>query len=304
MNVLVIGRSGQLARELLRCAWPDDMHLHIVGRPEVDVTNRNTLTVAIATIQPDIIVNASAYNAVDRAESEGDSAFAVNQAGVRNLALEALHHGIPLIHVSTDYVFDGRSTRPWKEDDKPNPLSTYGRSKLAGEREIQTILPMHVILRTSWLFAAHGQNFVRTMLRLGAERDSLSIVDDQIGCPTAAADLADTISRIAGSLISERARFGVYHYAGAGAVSWFEFANRIFAESRDILPKSPSLRAITTAAFGAPAARPSYSVLDCRKIEHTFGIATKPWTSALEEVLREIRSETPDLPGSRGTGRP
>jgi len=304
MKVLVIGRSGQLARELLRCAWPDDVHLHPVGRPEVDVTDRKTLTVAIATIQPDIIINVSAYNSVDRAESESDLAFAVNQAGVRNLALEAAEHGIPLIHVSTDYVFDGRSTRPWKEDDKPNPLSVYGRSKLAGEREIQAISPRHVILRTSWLFSAHGQNFVRTMLRLGAERDSLSIVDDQIGCPTAAADLADAIARIAGALTSGKARFGVYHYAGAGAVSWFEFARRIFAESRDILPKSPTLRAISAAEFGAPAARPSYSVLDCHKIEHTFGIATKPWTIALKETLREIRSAASNPPDSRVTGRP
>lgn len=291
MKVLVIGRSGQLARELFRCTWPANMRLHMAGRPEVDVTDRNSLATVVASTRPDIIINASAYNAVDRAESESDLAFAVNQAGVRNLALEAARHAIPLIHVSTDYVFDGRSTRPWSEDDEPNPLNAYGRSKLAGEREIQTILPMHIILRTSWLFSAHGQNFVRTMLRLGAERESLSIVDDQVGCPTAAADLAEAISRISISLASGKARFGLYHYAGLGAVSWFQFAKHIFAASRDILPRPPVLHAITTAAFGAPAARPSYSVLDCTKIGHAFGIAAKPWTFALEKVLREIASE-------------
>lgn len=287
MNVLVIGRSGQLATELLRTTWPPGARIIAVGRPELDVTDGEAVRRAVNAAAPDIIVNASAYTAVDRAEAEPGTAFAINEAGVRHLALAARGHGVPLVHVSTDYVFGGRGHRPWREDDEPDPIGVYACSKRAGECAIAAAGPAHAIVRTSWLFAAHGQNFVRTILRLGGERDRLSIVDDQVGCPTAAADLAGAIAGVAAALAAGRITSGVYHYAGAGPVSWYEFAQAIFAAAAGLVPM-PVLLPISTQTFGAPAPRPAYSVLDCGRIERDLGIPAKPWSSGLRAVIDEI----------------
>jgi dTDP-4-dehydrorhamnose reductase len=292
VKVLVIGKSGQLASEIRRARWPDGSQVVCLGRPELDVTDEHSVARGCTAITPDLIVNASAYTAVDRAETEPDAAFAINRRGPEFLARQAKRLNIPIVHVSTDYVFNGKNSRPWREDDTPNPSGVYGRSKLEGERAIRAAWPNHVIVRTSWVFAAHGQNFVRTMLRLGAERDTLKIVDDQIGCPTPAADLARVIVEILSAIACGQSRYGVYHYCGAEAVSWFEFARAIFAASGDLVPKKPALVPITTAEFGAQAPRPAWSVLDCSKIHADYGIRQKPWRDGLAKVLRELH---PDL---------
>jgi len=286
MNIIVIGRSGQLATELTRASWP----AAALGRGALDITDRDSIERAVAAHRPDALVNAAGYTAVDRAEADVAAAFAVNAGGAENLAIVARRHDVPLVHVSTDYVFGGGGARPWREDDTPRPQGVYARSKLAGEQAVQSIAPRHVILRTSWLFAAHGQNFVRTMLRLGGERDRIGVVDDQVGCPTAAADLARVIVAVAGGLARGDASTGLYHYAGAGAVSWYGFAAAIFDLAGDLVARRPRLEAITTAQFAAAAPRPAYSVLDCSKIERDFGIARAPWMIGLRAVLAELRA--------------
>jgi dTDP-4-dehydrorhamnose reductase len=287
MKVLIVGRSGQLATELVRHPWPSGTELVALGRPELDVADAASVAAAVARVAPSIVINAAAYTAVDRAEAEPDTAMAVNHVGARNLAEAAARRGVPLIHVSTDYVFDGRGTRPWREDDPTAPLGLYGRSKFAGEVAIRDTLPQHIILRSAWVYAAHGQNFVRTMLRLGAERPSLSIVDDQLGCPTSAGDLARVVAAIASSLAQGSAAYGTYHYCGSGPVTWFGFARAIFAAAA--LPRSPELKPITTAQFAAPAPRPAYSVLDCGKIARAFGIAQRPWIDELRAVIAALQ---------------
>lgn len=289
MNILVVGRSGQLAIELVKASWPDGMRVVAMGRDQLDVTNAAAVDRGVNAAKPDIIINAAAYTAVDRAESDRDRAFAVNHLGPQYLAEAAARHGAVLLHVSTDYVFSGDGKTAWRETDEPQPRSVYGQSKLAGERAIAAILPRHIILRTSWLFAAHGQNFVRTMLRLGNERDRLTIVDDQRGCPTAAADLARVIVQVARALARSQAGFGIYHYAGRGAVTWYQFATTIFAMAGDLIAKAPLLVPISTAEFAAAAPRPAFSVLDCAKIERVFGVVPSDWRRDLERVLADIR---------------
>jgi dTDP-4-dehydrorhamnose reductase len=302
-TILVIGRRGQVATELARTTWPVDASVIALGRNQLNVADADAVRNAITAVKPRILINASAYTAVDRAEDEPELAFLVNEAGPRHLATEAARRGIPLIHLSTDYVFSGRSERPWREDDAPAPRGVYARSKLEGERAIRDACPQHVILRTSWVFAAHGQNFVRTMLRLGAERDELTIVNDQLGCPTSAADLARVIAAICRALLSRRDFAGTYHYAGSGPVTWHGFAAAIFAAAGDLACKPPSLRPVSTAAFGARAPRPAYSVLDCGKIKRVFGISPRPWLSELCTVLDEIRRYRPVLAPADGIFR-
>jgi len=289
MNIFVIGRSGQLATELPRAAWPATARITALGRGALDITDPDSIERAVAAARPDVLINTAGYTAVDRAEAEPDAAFAVNAAGAGNLAIVARRHAIPLIHVSTDYVFGGKGARPWQEDDAPDPQGVYARSKLAGEEAVQSVAPRYVILRTSWLFAAHGQNFVRTMLRVGAERDRIGVVDDQVGCPTAAADLARVMAAVADALVRDGAPSGLYHYAGAGAVSWYAFAEAIFDLAGALVAGRPRLQAITTAEYAAAAPRPAYSVLDCSRIERDFGIARAPWLDGLRSVLAELR---------------
>ena len=289
MKVLVAGRSGQLAVELSRARWPNGTQVIALGRDRLDIADHDLVARSVADLDPDIIVNAAAYTAVDRAETDSLTAFAVNQMGALYLASEAAYHDIPIIHVSTDYVFSGPGQRPWREDDEPRAISIYGHSKYLGERAVQEARGQHIIIRTSWLFAAHGQNFVRTMLRLGADRDSLNVVNDQLGCPTPAADLAQAIADIAAALMAGNTCSGLYHYSGKGPVTWFEFAEAIFDLAGELVPRRPSLKPISTAEFGAPAPRPVYSVLDTGKIERDFGIATASWLPGLRSVLDDLR---------------
>jgi dTDP-4-dehydrorhamnose reductase len=237
-----------------------------------------------------LVVNAAAYTAVDRAEEDPEPAFSVNRDGPATLAAECAERRIPLIHLSTDYVFDGHASRPYRESDPAGPLSVYGASKLAGEEAIRARLETHIILRSSWVFGRHGSNFVKTMLGLGRQRDSISVVDDQRGCPTAAADLAVAIGRIAEQIDEPSfAHWGVFHYCGEPETTWFGFAEAIFEEATLLQAcATPELLPISSVDFPSRARRPAYSVLDCRRIGKVFGIPQEPWRARLRGVISEL----------------
>ncbi len=279
MTLLVFGRSGQLARELQRRG-----EVLALGRDEADLADPAACAARIAEIGPRAVINAAAFTAVDRAEEEEAMAFTVNAEAPAAMARAAARLGIPFLHVSTDYVFDGSGTRPWRPDDPPAPLGAYGRSKLAGERGVAAAGGRHVIVRTSWVFSAHGRNFVKTMLRLGGERGRLKIVADQIGGPTSTAAIARALLAIAGALVEGRGRGGLYHYCGAPPVSWAGFAREIFARAgMDV-----TVEEISTADYPTPARRPLNSRLDCSAILRDHGLCQPDWRAELDEVLCEL----------------
>jgi dTDP-4-dehydrorhamnose reductase len=288
--VLVIGRSGQVARALAGLGSIGRHGVVCAGRPEADLAQPETLTAVIARHRPALVVNAGAYTAVDDAESERDQAFAVNAAGAGRLALACAEAGVPLIHISSDYVFDGRASRPYREDDRIAPLSAYGASKAEGEAEVRAAGGHHVILRTSWLYSETGRNFLTTMLRLGRERPELAIVDDQTGSPTYAADVATTIAAIIQTVL-DRPRddvWGTFHFASAGSTTWFAFAAEIFARAEALGWQTPRLKPITTAEYPTPARRPAYSVLDTAKITRVFDIAPPDWREAVARCMARV----------------
>ena len=285
--ILVIGRSGQVARALAGLGRIAEREVVAVGRPEADLADPATLAATIARHRPAVVINAGAFTAVDEAESQSAQAFAVNAAGVGSLARACAGAGIPLIHISTDYVFDGLASRPYREDDVIAPLSAYGASKAEGEAEVRKAGGRHVILRTSWLYSERGRNFLTTMLRLGRERAELSIVDDQTGSPTYAADVAGAIGRIVAALLdgSREDVWGTFHFASAGSTTWFGFAGAIFARAQALGWPAPRLKPITTAEYPTPARRPAYSALDTRKFERVFGVAPPDWREALGRCM-------------------
>jgi len=288
MKLLVLGAAGQVGRELCRAAWPTGTLIAAVDRAEIEIADRDAVFAAIERERPDIVVNAAAYTAVDRAESEPDAAWAANCTGPANLAAACRETAIPFVHLSTDYVFDGAKIEPYREDDPVNPLGVYGTSKEAGDRAIREALPEHVILRTAWVYSAHGHNFVKTMLRLGAERPVLRVVADQTGSPTSAADVAAAIREIVRQLQAGNAKWGTYNFTGAGAVTWHGFAEAIFELAAPWNGPPPRVEAITTAEYPTPARRPANSVLDCARIGDTFRIVPRPWRAALAEVVSEL----------------
>lgn len=286
MRVTIIGTSGQLATELRRRPW--SAGLVALPAEKVDVADAAATRALLDRQQPDLVVNASAYTAVDRAETESERAFAVNESGPRTLAEWCEQRGAALIHVSTDYVFNGQKVGAYVEDDSTAPLGVYGASKLAGEAAIRAALPRHVMLRTSWVFSAHGQNFVKTMLRLARERDELRVVGDQLGRPTGAADLADAVLRVAARIQAGSTSWGTFHFAGADATSWHGFAQAIVLEQAPHTKREPRVTAITTADYPTPAKRPANSVLDTTRFENTFGLSPRPWRDGLHEVVQEL----------------
>jgi dTDP-4-dehydrorhamnose reductase len=288
MKLLVLGAGGQVGHELCRLAWPAKYEIAAFDHHRLDIAQREAVAAAAARERPDIVIHAAAYTAVDRAESEPDVAWAGNCTGPANLAAACHDAAIPLIHLSTDYVFDGSKTGPYREDDPVKPLGLYGESKEAGERAVRDALVRHVILRTAWVYSAHGHNFVKTMLRLAAERPVLRVVADQIGSPTSAADIAAAIGAIVRQLDAGNNRWGTYHFAGGGAVSWHGFAEAIFELATRWRGPPPRVEAITTADYPTPARRPANSVLDCSRIDAVFGIVPRPWRQALAEVIGEL----------------
>jgi dTDP-4-dehydrorhamnose reductase len=291
MRVLVTGRSGQMAAALAEraAAWPG-LHVSLLGRPELDLEQTQAVAEVILMQRPDIVINAAAYTAVDKAEAEPARAFLVNRDGAAAVANASARLGIPFIHLSTDYVFDGCKSTPYAETDDTGPINIYGSSKRDGELAVLSAHPGALILRTSWVFSPFGHNFVKTMLRLGAERDSLSIVGDQFGNPTGALDLADAILRIAPSLTGEPG--GIYHYAGEGRTSWHGFAQFVFGQAARRGWPSPRLAAITTAQYPTPARRPANSCLDTTAFAQRFGFRPPSWHRATAEVVSRLLGES------------
>jgi len=293
VKLLLLGANGQVGFELRRSLAPlgdvvvatRDGRLVDGGEGEIaDFDDVDSLALLVERIAPDVVVNAAAWTAVDRAETEREAAFRANAEAPRVLAEACARRGSRLVHYSTDYVFDGRGARPWREDDATSPLGVYGASKLAGEEAIRASGVDHAILRTAWVYASRGHNFLRTMLRLGAERDRLRVVADQVGTPTSAALIADTTARI---LAHPSRTSGTWHLTASGQASWHGFAEAIFAGAveRGLLPRAPEVEAIATADYPTPAARPAYSVLDCDALQREFGIDLPDWRAGLEQAL-------------------
>lgn len=281
MTIAVFGATGQVARELDRHA-----DVRTLGRDVVDFRDPNVVAEAARGVLCDAIVNAVAYTAVDAAESDEETARLVNATSVAALAGVAAERGLPLVHISTDYVFDGSGNTPWMPDMATAPLGVYGRTKLAGEDAVRSAAGPHAVLRTSWVFSAHGRNFATTMLRLGAERPVVNVVADQVGGPTPARAIADACVRIAKHLVGDPSASGAYHFSGAPDVSWADFARAIFAEAG--LPAR--VNDIPTEDYPTPAARPRNSRLDCTATEAVFGIARPDWREGLRAAIAECSS--------------
>jgi dTDP-4-dehydrorhamnose reductase len=281
----------ELARRLGRGGWP----LTAAARSALDITDPEQIAAAFAAGRFDLVVNAAAYTAVDRAEAEEAEAFRVNVQGTEHLARACAAHGAALFHVSTDYVFDGRKSAPYAETDAPAPLNAYGRSKLAGEEAVARVLDRRLIIRTAWLFGATGANFVRSVLRLAAERETIAMVADQRGNPTAAADLAWCVGELAARFAQGPGGFpfGVLHCVNRDEAGWHDFARAIIDHAAPVLGRRPVIREIATSDYPAPARRPANSRLDCTKLQRTFGIVMPSWRRTLPHVVDEILSARP-----------
>ncbi len=290
-RILIVGNAGQLGREL-ESIFAGIGPIVAVDRESVDLADADQTRALVRRAAPNVILNAAAYTAVDRAESERDLAHAINEQAPRVLAQEALERNALLVHYSTDYVFDGSKPEPWTETDAPNPLNVYGASKLAGEQAVANIGGKYLIFRTSWVYGPHGNNFLFTMLRLARERDRLSIVDDQVGAPTTSIALARATHAIVTGILAGRFAdwAGLYHMTCGGAVSWFGFAQAIFTRAAVQGLKAPALTPIATKDYPTPAARPRNSVLSNAKLHAHFGVELPPWESALDETLEAMRN--------------
>lgn len=290
MRMVVTGRSGQIATALAEKAPEAGFELVAVGRPEFDLADLSSIPGAIEGARPDVIVSVAAYTAVDKAENEPDLAFAVNADGPAALARSAARLGVPIIHLSTDYVFSGNKTTPYVEADEPGPVSAYGRSKLEGERRVALATPNHAILRTAWVYSPFGSNFLKTMLRLAEERDLVRVVADQHGQPTSALDIADAVLAIAERLVRDpdRGLRGIFHMTGAGEATWADFAETIFLGLRASTGKAVAVERIDTAHYPTAARRPANSRLSNVKLREVYGLALPAWRSSTEVVLGRL----------------
>jgi dTDP-4-dehydrorhamnose reductase len=295
MNILLFGKGGQVGWELQRSLAP-------LGRLTAldfdstahcgDFTNLQGLADTVRAVRPDVIINAAAHTAVDKAESEPELARTLNALAPGVLAQEAAKLGAWLVHYSTDYVFDGSGTRPWTETDIPAPLSVYGQTKLEGEQLVAQHCPKHLILRTSWVYAARGGNFAKTMLRLAQERQRLTVIDDQFGAPTGAELLADVTALAIRQLQQHPEQAGLYHLVAGGETSWFEYAKHVLAQAQIVQPaikiKATEVAPVPTSAFPTPAKRPHNSRLNTTKLQTTFGLTLPPWQQGVDRMLAEI----------------
>jgi len=281
MRVLVFGRTGQVARELQRYEG-----VTALGRDEADFNDVETCAKRVHEASVDVVINATAYTAVDNAETDADQAYRVNADTVGAIARATAERGLPFLHISTDYVFDGAGERPWREVDATAPLGVYGASKLHGEELVRAARGCHAILRTSWVVSAHGKNFVKTMLRLGAEREVLTVVADQIGAPTCAGDIAQTLMAMARQLSNDPGKSGLYHYSGTPNVSWANFAREIFHQAGI----DCKVEDIPSSAYPTPAKRPVNSRLDCTEIDTVFGVKRPDWRVGLSKILSDLKA--------------
>lgn len=288
MRILVTGANGQVGWELVQQGSHYGLNISGRDRAGLDICDPEAVAKEIKATGVGMVINAAAYTAVDRAETEPDLANAVNRDGPAILASACATANIPLIHISTDYVFDGSKKEPYVESDPVAPLGVYGKSKEAGEQKIRTRLERHIILRTSWVYGVHGNNFVKTMLRLGREKEEIRVVDDQIGCPTSAADIAETLLLMAQKFVrGDEIAWGTYHYCGQGPTSWYRFAQVIFdrAEKHHHHLKLQNLLPIPSSEFPTPTRRPVYSALDSSMIYKKFSISPKNWHKSVTIMI-------------------
>jgi dTDP-4-dehydrorhamnose reductase len=292
--ILVAGRSGQLGRCLSETASRRRMRITVGGRPDFDIENPESIDHVLDTVSPQIIINAAAYTAVDKAETEAAHCFSVNRDGAGLLARAAWRRNVPFIHISTDYVFDGQKSSPYREDDSPAPLNVYGRSKFEGERAVLAAHPQALILRTSWVYSSFGSNFVKTMLRLADSQPSLRVVDDQIGCPTSAHDLAVAIIDIVPQVLAvdgARPHARLYHLSGTGQTSWYGLAAEIFASVKKRGWRVPAVEPVLTVDYPTLAQRPANSVLDCSEVQRAFGVKLPHWSASVEACINQLTAQ-------------
>jgi dTDP-4-dehydrorhamnose reductase len=286
--LLIVGAQGQLGRELVTEAGRAGIPILAAGRDELDITHADDVRRFIRDTAPRAIINAAAYTAVDKAESEPDAAHAVNVFGPENLARATAEVDVPLLHVSTDYVFDGSKSGAYDEDDPVAPLGAYGRTKEEGERRVRAAQPKHVILRTSWVYGVHGNNFLKTMLRLSREREELRVVADQRGCPTATLDIARALLAAEAAATADDAEWGTYHFAGTGVATWHGFAVEIVSAAARLGGRSIPVHAIATKDYPTPARRPANSELDSSRFAAAFGYKSPPWQERTREVVAAL----------------
>ncbi len=289
MKILITGCHGQVGTELMFLAEAYGCKALGVDRDTLDITDQSAVNQAMQDYKPEAVINAAAYTAVDKAEGDAQAALAVNATAVAYLAEACAKAAIPLVHISTDYVFDGNKEGAYLEADPVNPLGVYGETKLAGEDAVKSFCEQYYILRTSWVFSAHGNNFVKTMLSLGAEREELGIVADQYGKPTSAREIARTIYMM---LAHDKQAWGSYHIAQPESTTWFDFAKAIFsaADKQGLKMKVSTLKAIKTEDYPTPAKRPKNSALDCTKLEQTFELKIQPWAISLSDVMKDLKN--------------
>ncbi|MGD8706987.1 MAG: dTDP-4-dehydrorhamnose reductase [Syntrophobacterales bacterium] len=292
MRILLTGANGQVGWELLNRGGQQGLEVLALDRSDLDITDPVAVRREVNRSGVSLVVNAAGYTAVDQAESEPELAFAVNRDGPASLASACEKAGIPLVHISTDYVFDGQKQGSYRETDPVSPLGVYGKSKAAGEVAVRAHLPEHLILRTSWVYGIRGHNFVKTMLRLGQEREVIQVVADQYGCPTYAADLAETILKISARFLQGgQVQWGTYHYCGKGVTTWHGFAEEIFRLASEYAAlKVKQIEPISTSEYPTPAQRPTSSILDCSVLEKTFSIRLRPWAESLAHMLEALFS--------------
>jgi len=286
--IVVYGGNGQVGQELVRLAAVRGVPLRAFARSDVDIAEADGVERTLREAKPSLVVNAAAYTKVDLAESEVAAAERGNCHGPRVLAEACAAADIPLIHLSTDYVFDGRKAGAYREDDAVAPLGVYGRTKAAGEEAVRRALTRHIILRTAWVYGEFGHNFLKTMVRLAQERDELRVVADQRGCPTSTRDLAAAILVVAAHAIACNAGWGTYHCAGTGVVTWHGFAERIIAAQAPLTGRTPRVTPITASDYPTAAARPANSAFDCSRFAGIFGFSARPWGEETDEVTRAV----------------
>jgi dTDP-4-dehydrorhamnose reductase len=293
--ILVFGSAGQLGREILKLAGDRGLQAAGLTRREADITDAAAIARAVAAVAPHLIVNAAAYTAVDKAESEPAAAEAVNSEGAGTIARVAAAAGVPVIHFSTDYVFDGTKTGPYVETDPIAPLGVYGKTKARGEAKVRAAAARHVILRTAWVFGQFGNNFLKTMLRLARERDRLRVVADQHGCPTSTMDIAEAVLAIDRLILAGQPAWGTYHFAGTGATSWHGFAEMIVAAQAKTTGRAPPVEPITTAGYPVSARRPANSELESSRFAATFGYRAQTWQARTAETVACLLARTEPL---------
>jgi len=294
LRIAVTGKEGQVARSMLAIGADSGVEIVAVGRPELDLTDPTSVLSALHATRPDAIVSAAAYTAVDKAESEQDLAFAINGAGAGAVAKAADKLGVPLLHLSTDYVFDGTNTERYVESDPTAPTSAYGASKLEGERQVAGETSNHAIFRTAWVYSPYGANFLKTMLRLGETRESLSVVADQYGCPTSAEDIAHALIVAARKMIEDGNDYyrGIFHLTGSGVANWADFAREIFKAAEAHGRKPVNVTSITSDQYPSPVKRPANSRLSGEKLERIYRIVLPDWQTSTRNVVNSLLSQT------------